>query len=221
VIRTTPVANIDLAPTILDMAHARPLRVMDGRSLVPLMKDPGLHWGRDLLLEGSASKYLTYKAIHTPRYVYIEHAPGDRELYDLVRDPYQLHSLHRDPLLRRERIELHHRLQTLRTCSGATCRREPAVSLRLSYVPAAHMTGSFCGRSDIWARVIGADSKAVLQVEWRVAGRKVAKDGIRPFSRRLLAPSVSTMRSPFVRAIITLRDGRVTTLDRRTPSCFT
>ena len=51
--RTDPeaVANIDVAPTILDAANARPGRTLDGRSLLELVKRPGTRWGRDLLIE--------------------------------------------------------------------------------------------------------------------------------------------------------------------------
>jgi N-acetylglucosamine-6-sulfatase len=46
------VANIDLAPTILDLAHAKSRGVvMDGRSLAPLFRRPWMQWGRDLLIE--------------------------------------------------------------------------------------------------------------------------------------------------------------------------
>src|SRR5439155_21474181 len=40
-------ANIDLAPTIVDVTHAQPARVMDGRSLIPVAKDGLMHPGRD------------------------------------------------------------------------------------------------------------------------------------------------------------------------------
>ena len=51
-----PVANIDLAPTIVAAAHTRAGLRMDGRSLWPLFADPGIFWGRDLLHEGPVTE---------------------------------------------------------------------------------------------------------------------------------------------------------------------
>src|SRR5436190_2039288 len=91
-----PVSNADLTPTIVNAASARPDLVLDGQSLLPLTRDPGLRWGRDLLIEGvwaggdlSSRRYV---AIHTPRYIYAEHRTGEREFYDLLGDPDELQS---------------------------------------------------------------------------------------------------------------------------------
>jgi arylsulfatase A-like enzyme len=50
------VANIDLAPTILDMAGVQPPENMDGQSLLPLLQQlqssPGhINWRHSLLIE--------------------------------------------------------------------------------------------------------------------------------------------------------------------------
>jgi N-acetylglucosamine-6-sulfatase len=45
------VGNIDLAPTIIDLADASSGRVMDGRSLVPLAQNATLATSRNLLIE--------------------------------------------------------------------------------------------------------------------------------------------------------------------------
>ena len=95
------VTNADLAPTILEAAGAKPGKPQDGRSLFPLLEDRGLEWGRDLLIEGAPGvNQPAFDAIRTYRYVYVQHANGERELYDLERDPYQLTSLHNRPRLR-------------------------------------------------------------------------------------------------------------------------
>jgi arylsulfatase A-like enzyme len=120
-VQKSMVGNVDLAPTILELARARPLRVMDGRSLVPLMKHPGRTWHRALLLEAAASEDQTYQGIRTSKYVYIEHERGARELYDLVRDPYELRSRHKSPAFQKIRADLHRQLEDLRTCAGSTC----------------------------------------------------------------------------------------------------
>ena len=64
----------------------------------------------------------TYKAIRTERYVYAEYNNGDRELYDLQNDPYELQSLHNSPAYASVRQVLANRLHKLRKCAGATCR---------------------------------------------------------------------------------------------------
>lgn len=125
-----PVSNVDVAATILDVAGATAGRRLDGRSLVPLLRDPNVSWGRDLLVErgpGAGS----FAAILTPRYKYVEYGNGDRELYDLAGDPDELDSRHADPAYGETRTELARRLATLRACAGDACRRGPALRLRL------------------------------------------------------------------------------------------
>jgi N-acetylglucosamine-6-sulfatase len=112
-----PVGNIDLAPTILGLAHAQPCpssgpcRTMDGRSLVPLLTRSG-HWPkhRSLLTEYRADnpgKYATcqFAGVVTRGQTYVEHTrvvdtatgqcvPADQvERYNTKRDPDELHNL--------------------------------------------------------------------------------------------------------------------------------
>lgn len=120
----TLVANIDLTPTILELAQAEPLVTPDGSPLQNLLANPSATWDRDLLLQtgpNTAGAPL-YQAIRTPRFVYVEHDGGERELYDLALDPYQLRSVHGQAQYRQLQAELADRLAVLRTCSGATCR---------------------------------------------------------------------------------------------------
>ncbi|MES1241912.1 MAG: sulfatase [Acidobacteriota bacterium] len=119
-----PVANIDLAPTIVAFTGARARRQMDGRSLLPLALDPTEGRDRDLLLEGFSrnSARPSYEAIRTPRWLWVEYRNGSRELYDLEADPLQLRSRHGDPALAAVQADLARRLAKLRTCAGATCR---------------------------------------------------------------------------------------------------
>jgi arylsulfatase A-like enzyme len=118
VIRVT--VNADLAPTIVDLANATPGLPMDGRSLIPLARNPELERRRGVLIEEP-----TFKAIRTERYLYAEYSSGERELYDLKNDPYELQSRDRAPAYARVRSRLAARLQKLENCAGASCRAHP------------------------------------------------------------------------------------------------
>jgi N-acetylglucosamine-6-sulfatase len=103
--------NADLAPTILDAAGVTPGLVQDGRSLL----DPPLA-GRHLLIQTRG-----WVGVRNRRYVYAEHPDGEKELYDLAADPFQLESVHEDPAYSEVRELLAERLDALRTCAGASC----------------------------------------------------------------------------------------------------
>jgi N-acetylglucosamine-6-sulfatase len=187
------VTNADVAPTILDAANARPGRVQDGRSLFPLMRDRGLEWGRDLLIEGGDGGATAFDAIRTYRYVFAQYATGEQELYDLRRDPFQLQSLHADPRYAAIKGILAGRLIGLKDCRGRGCRFHPRVRLRI------RRRGSVC--------VAGVSGRRIEQVEFR--SRRRSRDRRRPFRARV--------RGRRVRARVSLTPGRVITRDRRLP----
>jgi N-acetylglucosamine-6-sulfatase len=127
---TRLVANIDIAPTIYDLARIPIPTGVEGRSLVPLLTDgsktnPSVSWREELLLEGWAPPELVkagrapYAAVHTGRYVYVE-TEGDRsELYDLMSDPHQLQNYIDNPAYARVVSDLKPRLQRLRGRSAS------------------------------------------------------------------------------------------------------
>jgi N-acetylglucosamine-6-sulfatase len=65
-----------------------------------------------------------YRSIRTDRYEYTVYANGQTELYDMKRDPAQLHSLALDPRYREVRRLLYAQLVPLSACSGPSCRVE-------------------------------------------------------------------------------------------------
>lgn len=92
--------NIDLAPTICELAGALPGRTFDGRSLLPLLDDRGRsprRWRKDFLVEIYRPLAQLPRepglALRTERETYVEYASGFRELYRLHQDPYQLDNL--------------------------------------------------------------------------------------------------------------------------------
>jgi len=209
--RSQLVANIDLAATIVAATKARPGRVIDGRNLLPFARNPLLHAGRDLLLETT-----TYSAIRTPRWLYAEHVTGERELYDLARDPDELASLHADFRYERVKADLALRLARLRGCSGPVCRLGPQLRL---LARSQHRRGPrSCRRSRILVAVGGPSSRRVVQTAFYLDGRLLKRDRRAPFTalvpRRLARPGGSMLE-----AVANLSDSRRLTLSRRIAGC--
>ena len=88
---TNVVSNVDLAATIADYAGVNPGIPQDGQSLIPLLEDPGTEWPNEVLLQRHLNSYY---GIRTQDWKYIEYTTGERELYDLNADPYEMQSVH-------------------------------------------------------------------------------------------------------------------------------
>jgi arylsulfatase A-like enzyme len=135
------VANVDLAPTLLELAGATAGKTVDGRSLLPFARNPKLRTKRAILHETGGRRYagpreqdegtnvrrpvrrvMSYRAIRTTKWLYIRWRGGSRELYDLRHDPDQMRSLHAGRAHRHVRRVLARRLRALARCEGASCR---------------------------------------------------------------------------------------------------
>jgi N-acetylglucosamine-6-sulfatase len=124
---SAPVANIDLAPTIVELARATAARIMDGRSLTPFLTGvrrtwPGGDGVRHVLVEDSQLGIASTRfwSIRWKAYVYTEYDNGDRELYDLGIDSAQVASRHADQDYATIQAQLAERLATMKACTGAT-----------------------------------------------------------------------------------------------------
>lgn len=91
------VANIDIAPTIYDLAGFPTPGGVDGRSLVPLMREQRDGWRDEIKLEGWPNWRSSYVGVRTHDFKYIV-TKGEKkgELYDLRIDPYELYNRVRD-----------------------------------------------------------------------------------------------------------------------------
>ncbi len=121
------VSNLDFAQTILEIAGASGSEEMQGRSLVPLLKQEQVDW-RDAFYyhyyELGTHNVAAHEGVVTDRYklihYYAELKNGqprnleDWNLMDRERDPYELKSYHDDPEYLEIRAELSHELQRLR-----------------------------------------------------------------------------------------------------------
>lgn len=136
---TRTVLNNDLAPTVTAFAGISPGLRVDGRSLLPLLRNPGeTRWRRRFLVEYLGPVETTivppkvpFSAVRTtnlsqgspPNQVYVEwhDGLGSSEFYDLGSDRYQLASQHANPAWAPVRNALAGWLVQLRRCGGGTC----------------------------------------------------------------------------------------------------
>lgn len=91
--RADLVGNIDLAPTICELSGAKCADNMDGKSLVPLLRNDPVDWRHHLFIEGWGALLEgkpKFTAIHTGKTVLIRSGNGEEEFYKLSTDPFQL-----------------------------------------------------------------------------------------------------------------------------------
>jgi arylsulfatase A-like enzyme len=131
------VANIDLAPTFMQLGGAPVSSTVDGHSLLPLLHGgPDAGWRTADLVEHHgpdtqaddpdlpaphSGNPPSYEALHTGKYTYVEYVDGSREYYDLTSDPLELHNI--VGTLSQARLgQLHNDLTRLENChNGPAC----------------------------------------------------------------------------------------------------
>ncbi len=89
---------VDLAPTVLELCGAECPPFMQGQSLVPLLTGEDTSAGRDsAFMEIGPPGGGQWKSVRTPTYYFAVSNEGTEELYDLDKDPHQLHNIAGDP----------------------------------------------------------------------------------------------------------------------------
>lgn len=129
--------NTDICPTFQELAGLKPPESVDGRSLVPLLHGRQVsNWRTTAFIEHLGPNYSdddpdlpkkyggnppTYQAVRTANELYVEYENGDREYYDLARDPWELGNMWTQAPEARK-AELKSLVTSYRTCAGAECR---------------------------------------------------------------------------------------------------
>jgi N-acetylglucosamine-6-sulfatase len=207
--RSQPVVNADLAPTIVAFARAKAGRLMDGRSLRPLIKDKRGERGRGLLLEtydntpdpaeDPEAPSVNYRAVRTDRYLFARYGTGEEELYDLFSDPFELQSRHSDPSYAAAKGALARLLGQLQNCRGKGCQKKPKVKLKLQKCSGATVAGK------------GRPQEATFYLR----GKKLRRDAKPPLQVTL--PNAESGQR--VEVVALSLDGRKVSLERKLRRC--
>jgi N-acetylglucosamine-6-sulfatase len=97
------ISNVDLAPTIADLAGVIPATPIDGRSFAAALRGDGWTSPDAVFLDWAGDRDIPpWSGVRTPDFVYIENADGSVELYDLTgrlapADPLELRNRAYDP----------------------------------------------------------------------------------------------------------------------------
>ena len=118
-VREQMVLNVDVAPTLLDLAGVTPPAKFHGRSFLPLLKEPAGDWrpvGPCPVFPEKVNLLVpAWQAVRTDRWKYI-HYPrldGMDELYDLASDPGEVVNRVADPAAQPSRRGLQGELKSL------------------------------------------------------------------------------------------------------------
>ena len=117
-VREQMVLNIDLAPTLLELAGTRSNVEMHGRSFVPLLRDAGAPWRTAFLaeyfLEKVSPRVPPWQAVRTARWKYVRYtgeSEATEELYDLQEDAREERNLANTPVAREQMPALRRELE--------------------------------------------------------------------------------------------------------------
>lgn len=123
--RTELVLNLDIAPTVLDLAGVAIPPTMQGRSLRPLVHGQKLDWREEFFCENNfcipSQYYPMIEGVRTTRWKYVRYTdvePVYEQLFDLEKDPHEVNDLARRPECRGTLEQLRQRWAALRAAAA-------------------------------------------------------------------------------------------------------
>ena len=84
-----PVSLMDIYPTLAELAGLPIPEYLEGRSLLPLLKNPDATWDSAAITTASFRNH----SVRTSRYRFTRYADNSEELYDLETDPHEWNNL--------------------------------------------------------------------------------------------------------------------------------
>ena len=151
-VRTDPYTSIDFAPTILEAAGAAVDWPLNGKSLLDVARYGDRGWRRAVLTESGPRGTVAdldesgpkleardpgpdalrfSQGIRTARYLYVEHASDEVELYDMRTDPGQLTNVAGETEYAEDEAALARVLDKMRDCRGGACSAPMPKSLQV------------------------------------------------------------------------------------------
>ncbi|WP_114423285.1 sulfatase [Nocardioides houyundeii] len=121
-----PASLVDLPATFADLAGLQPTRVLDGLSLVPVLRGEAASVRDTTLVQTGADQGdgWAQRGVRTARYLYATRSgDSDPVLYDRWLDPFETRNVAEDPRYAGVRESLESRRRQLLDCTGWTCNR--------------------------------------------------------------------------------------------------
>ena len=113
-----PASHIDLAPTIMDYSGLPVPKLLEGRSMMPALRDPSVRTNEHVFMEFGRYEidhdgfggFQPVRAVHDGRYKLVVNLLSSDELYDLEQDPHEMTNLIDSTEHAQARSALHDRL---------------------------------------------------------------------------------------------------------------
>lgn len=172
------VLNIDMAPTLLEVAGVTVPDVMQGRSMLPLLTEEQPAWRSEFLYAYHVDiwppSFPTMLAVRTPDWKYVTYPNIEDigELYDLKNDPHEVSNLYENPEFAPQLNEMKNRLAGLLLQTAYFDRTSPVQEL----VSVLHLSFDQKDASDRISGTVASVSGALAWVPG-LSGRAARFDG--------------------------------------------